>query len=112
MSPEPPGTRATQRPVGPADLAGQAIAGILADLAGAAHGVVVDSPPGAGKSTLVVTATARLASAGERVMVIAQTNEQVDDLTDRLASTNPACRSAVSPEESTCPPPASPGTRR
>ena len=27
---------------------------ILADLATATHGVVVDSPPGAGKSTLVV----------------------------------------------------------
>ena len=74
---------------GPAELARQAIAGILADLAGADRGVVVDSPPGAGKSALVVTAAVRIADAGERVMVVAQTNEQVDDLTDRLAITQP-----------------------
>ena len=89
MTPERPGTPAAQPPASPAGLAEQATAGILADLAGAGHGVVVDSPPGAGKSTLVVAATARLASAGERVMVIAQTNEQVDDLTERLATTSP-----------------------
>jgi hypothetical protein len=77
---------------GPAELARQATAEILADLDGADHGVVVDSPPGAGKSALVVTATARLADAGERVMVIAQTNEQVDDLTDRLATARPGLR--------------------
>src|SRR5260370_271595 len=40
----------------------------------------------AGKSTLVVTADIDLARRGERVMVIAQTNEQVDDLTDALAA--------------------------
>src|SRR3984957_12042820 len=59
---------------------------ILADLAKAERGVVVDSPPGAGKSTLVVAAAASLAERGERVMVVGQTNEQVDDLVDRLAS--------------------------
>jgi hypothetical protein len=58
---------------------------ILADLAKAERGVVVDSPPGAGKSTLVVAAAASLAERGERVMVVGQTNEQVDDLTDRMA---------------------------
>jgi hypothetical protein len=58
---------------------------ILADLAKADRGVVVDSPPGAGKSTLVVAAAASLAERGERVMVVGQTNEQVDDLIDRLA---------------------------
>ena len=62
---------------------------ILADLATAPRGVVVDSPPGAGKSTLVVRAAAGLADAGERAIVIGQTNEQVDDLTDRLASDRP-----------------------
>ena len=62
------------------------IAAILADLARAERGVVVDSPPGAGKSTLVVAAAASLAERGERVMVVGQTNEQVDDLIDRLAS--------------------------
>ena len=50
------------------------------------RGVVVDSPPGAGKSALVVRAAADLAAAGEPVMVVAQTNEQVDDLVDRLAT--------------------------
>jgi hypothetical protein len=76
----------------PTELAKHATGQILADLGSAGHGVVVDSPPGAGKSTLVVTSAVRLADAGERVMVIAQTNEQVDDLTDRLASTRPALR--------------------
>jgi hypothetical protein len=50
---------------------------------------VVDSPPGAGKSTLVTRAAAELAEAGENVMVAAQTNEQVDDLTTRIATTSP-----------------------
>jgi hypothetical protein len=59
---------------------------ILAAMRTAQRGVVVDSPPGAGKSTLVVTAAIDLASRGERVMVIAQTNEQVDDLTDAMAA--------------------------
>ena len=59
---------------------------ILGDLAKAERGVVVDSPPGAGKSTLVVAAAASLAERGERVMVVGQTNDQVDDLIDRMAS--------------------------
>ena len=54
------------------------------------RGVVVDSPPGAGKSTLVVRTARTLADAGERLMVVAQTNEQVDDLVDRLGSSAPA----------------------
>jgi hypothetical protein len=86
------GTPAAEPPDSPAELAEQATAAILADLADADRGVVVDSPPGAGKSTLVVRAAAELAGAGERVMVIAQTNEQVDDLTERLASTRPDLR--------------------
>ena len=89
MTPHPPGTPAAQPPVSPAGLAERVTAGILADLAGAGHGAVVDSPPGAGKSALVVAAAARLASGGERVMVIAQTNEQVDDLIERLANASP-----------------------
>lgn len=56
------------------------------DLVGGAHrGVIVDSPPGAGKSTLVVALALRLAATGQPVMIVAQTNEQVDDLVDRLA---------------------------
>ncbi|MEU7869750.1 AAA domain-containing protein [Dactylosporangium sp. NPDC049140] len=63
---------------------------ILSDFGSAAgRGVVVDSPPGAGKSTLVVRAARTMAEAGERLMVVAQTNEQVDDLIDRLAGTAP-----------------------
>ncbi|WP_432844196.1 AAA domain-containing protein [Dactylosporangium sp. CA-092794] len=63
---------------------------ILADFGSSAgRGVVVDSPPGAGKSTLVVRAARTMAEAGERLMVVAQTNEQVDDLIDRLASAAP-----------------------
>jgi hypothetical protein len=59
---------------------------VTADLLSGEHrGVIVDSPPGAGKSTLVVELAARLAETGEPVMVVAQTNEQVDDLVDRLA---------------------------
>ncbi|WP_245563431.1 AAA domain-containing protein [Longispora albida] len=60
---------------------------ILADvLSGKHRGVVVDSPPGAGKSTLVVAAALRLPG---RLMIVAQTNEQVDDLIERLAAKDP-----------------------
>jgi hypothetical protein len=60
---------------------------VTADLLSGTHrGVIVDSPPGAGKSTLVVELAKRLADTGEPVMVVAQTNEQVDDLVDRLAT--------------------------
>jgi AAA domain len=70
----------------PAAEAAGVIAAVLADLDDGAHrGVVVDSPPGAGKSTLVVRAAGELASAGDPLMVVAQTNEQVDDLIARLA---------------------------
>ncbi|RVU24575.1 helicase [Streptomyces antnestii] len=63
---------------------------ILRDtLRGSARGTVVDSPPGAGKSTLVVRAALELADAGRPLMVIAQTNAQVDDLVLRLAEKNP-----------------------
>ncbi|MET9363244.1 AAA domain-containing protein [Streptomyces sp. NPDC006632] len=63
---------------------------ILADtLHGTSRGVVVDSPPGAGKSTLVVRAALELAAAGRPLMVVAQTNSQVDDLVVRLAEKAP-----------------------
>ncbi|MFI1829955.1 AAA domain-containing protein [Streptomyces sp. NPDC020412] len=63
---------------------------MLADtLHGTSRGVVVDSPPGAGKSTLVVRAARELAAAGHPLMVIAQTNAQVDDLVLRLAEKDP-----------------------
>ncbi len=78
-----------------AELSAAAVDEVLADLAGLAglterrRGVVVDSPPGAGKSALVVRAAADLAAAGEPLMVVAQTNGQVDDLVDRLAAAAP-----------------------
>jgi len=76
-----------------AELSDAAVSGVLADLDTAsvtgARGVVVDSPPGAGKSTLVVRAAARLVAAGEAPIVVAQTNSQVDDLVDRLAIAGP-----------------------
>ncbi|MFJ9536384.1 AAA family ATPase [Streptomyces sp. NPDC101225] len=64
---------------------------ILRDtLHGTHRGVVVDSPPGAGKSTLVVRAALELADAGRPLMIVAQTNAQVDDLVLRLAEKRPA----------------------
>ena len=74
----------------PGAAAGRATDAILHDtLHGTHRGVVVDSPPGAGKSTLVVRAALELADAGRPLMVIAQTNAQVDDLVVRLAEKNP-----------------------
>jgi hypothetical protein len=74
----------------PAAEAARVIDAVLADLAAGDHrGVVVDSPPGAGKSTLVVRAAGVLAASGEPLMVIAQTNEQVDDLIQRLGTASP-----------------------
>ncbi|MGY0004013.1 AAA domain-containing protein [Micromonospora sp. I033] len=74
----------------PAVAAERVITAVLADLRSGDHrGVVVDSPPGAGKSTLVVRAAVELAAAGEPLIIVAQTNEQVDDLIDRLARKAP-----------------------
>ncbi len=74
----------------PARAAAAATDAILADtLHGSARGIVVDSPPGAGKSTLVVRAALELAAAGRPLMVVAQTNAQVDDLVVRLAEKAP-----------------------
>ncbi|GHF36474.1 helicase [Streptomyces mashuensis] len=74
----------------PAAAAAAATEAILRDtLHGAHRGVVVDSPPGAGKSTLVVRAARELAAAGRPLMVVAQTNAQVDDLVRRLAEKDP-----------------------
>jgi hypothetical protein len=74
----------------PAAEAAWVIDAVLTDLATSTHrGVVVDSPPGAGKSTLVVRAAGVLAAGGEPLMIVAQTNEQVDDLIERLAGRSP-----------------------
>ncbi|MGI5468902.1 AAA domain-containing protein [Streptomyces sp. CA-132043] len=74
----------------PGAAAAAATGAILHDtLHGDRRGVVVDSPPGAGKSTLVVRAARELAAAGRPLMVVAQTNAQVDDLVLRLAEKDP-----------------------
>ena len=74
----------------PGAEAAAATEAILRDTREGAHrGVVVDSPPGAGKTTLVVRAARELASGGETLMIVAQTNAQVDDLADRLATADP-----------------------
>lgn len=85
------GPGATRAPVrDPGEAAARATAAILRDtLHGTHRGVVVDSPPGAGKSTLVVRAARELAAAGHPLMVVAQTNAQVDDLVHRLAVADP-----------------------
>ena len=63
---------------------------ILADMnAPGPRGIIVDSPPGAGKSTLVVRAAARLADVGKQCIIVAQTNNQVDDLAKRLSASSP-----------------------
>jgi hypothetical protein len=75
------------RAADPGAEANRIVAEVLADLDRPGHrGIVVDSPPGAGKSTLVVRAALHLAAREEPLMIVAQTNEQVDDLIDRLAS--------------------------
>jgi hypothetical protein len=82
--------RVEETPFDTGTAAAQATAAILHDaLHGSARGVVVDSPPGAGKSTLVVRAALELARAGHPLMVVAQTNAQVDDLVMRLAEKEP-----------------------
>ncbi|MBN1170996.1 MAG: ATP-binding protein [Micromonosporaceae bacterium] len=72
----------------PAEAADRVVGAVLSGLQhGSDQGIVVDSPPGAGKSTLVVRVAGELAAAGEPAILIAQTNEQVDDLINRLAAT-------------------------
>jgi len=91
----PPVTGAAPPPeaahaVSPARAAAEVTAAVLRDFTGGRHqGVIVDSPPGAGKSTLVVTAARAIADAGEPLMIVAQTNEQVDDLIVRLTTADP-----------------------
>ncbi|MER6051952.1 AAA domain-containing protein [Streptomyces sp. NPDC001793] len=88
--PPPPPPLSVPPPADPASAAAEATDAILRDtLHSNRRGVVVDSPPGAGKSTLVVRAARELAAAGRRLMIVAQTNAQVDDLVLRLAAKDP-----------------------
>ena len=71
------------RPFDPVAETGRVIDAVLAEMASPGQrGIIVDSPPGAGKSTLVVQAAATLAAGGETCIVVAQTNNQVDDLAE------------------------------
>jgi hypothetical protein len=80
-------------PVAAADDAVRTILADMADMAASTRrGLVVDSPPGAGKTTLVVRAAITLVEGGERCMVVAQTNNQIDDLVLRLAAEHPTLR--------------------
>ncbi|WP_433476497.1 AAA domain-containing protein [Spirillospora sp. CA-142024] len=86
---------ATPRDDGPSAAAAAAVNGILRDLDALTgdrtrRGVVVDSPPGAGKSTLVRRAAVALTQAGELVSIIAQTNNQIDDLIRGLSAAQPS----------------------
>jgi hypothetical protein len=84
------GASVTMSTESPATAAARVVDAVLQDLATSdQRGVVVDSPPGAGKSTLVVRAAGVLAATGASLMIVAQTNEQVDDLIDRLGNKHP-----------------------
>lgn len=73
-----------------AELSRRAVAHILTTLTTTSHrGVVVDSPPGAGKTTLVVHAAQHLTRPQHPCMIVAQTNAQVDDLVIRLTQDAP-----------------------
>ncbi|MGW2402278.1 AAA domain-containing protein [Kitasatospora sp. NPDC001664] len=92
-APEAPAAPEAPEVANPGAAADSAVAAILAATVspapGGPRGVVVDSPPGAGKSTLVVRAAKELVAGGERLMIVAQTNGQVDDLVGRLAERGP-----------------------
>lgn len=59
---------------------------VLAAVRSGRHRVtLVDSPPGAGKSTLVRTVAAAVALGGQQVPIVSQTNAQADDLVRDLS---------------------------
>jgi hypothetical protein len=68
-----------------AELASAATERVWEHVEGGERAVVVDSPPGAGKSTLVREVAARLAVTGEQVPIVVQTNTQGDELASALA---------------------------
>ncbi|WP_352232162.1 hypothetical protein [Micromonospora sp. NBRC 107095] len=72
----PPGFEADRRP-----------SAALTDLRSGEYWVIVDSPIEAGKSSLVVRAAVEVAAAGQPLMAIARTNEQVDEQLDGRSTT-------------------------
>lgn len=69
-----------------ADRHEAAVAEVWRQVRGGARTIVVDSPPGAGKSTLVRSLAVRLVDSGAQVPVVTQTNDQADDLVTALAA--------------------------
>ncbi|MET8680889.1 AAA domain-containing protein [Streptomyces sp. NPDC004647] len=68
---------------------------VLEQLPALTHrGLVVEAPPGAGKSTLVAQAADALTQSSGPCPVIAQTNSQVDHLVRRFAHNHPHLRTA------------------
>jgi hypothetical protein len=65
--------------VSPAAAHAAAVAQVIAHVESGARATVVNSPPGAGKSTLVRTVAQRIAQTGIVVPIITQTNDQADD---------------------------------
>lgn len=81
MTPAPPNpTKAAKK------VTDQAAADILS---GDHQAVIVDSPPGAGKSTFVVATAITLAKDQGQVPIVAQTNAQADDLVGSLLRQKP-----------------------
>ncbi|MEV7374667.1 AAA family ATPase [Streptomyces sp. NPDC090301] len=75
--------------------ANEATHAVLDSLPQLAHrALVVEAPPGAGKSTLVTQAAATLTQTSGPCVVIAQTNNQVDHLVRRFAQDHPRLRIA------------------
>lgn len=70
----------------PRSAAADAVSTVLNAMSRPPHRLVVDSPPGAGKTTLVVQAARHLGAEGERFIIVAQTNQQVDDIVRRLSA--------------------------
>lgn len=66
-------------------VTGQATADLLS---GDHRAVIVDSPPGAGKSTFVVSTAITLTGHYDQIPIIAQTNAQADDLVNSLVARN------------------------
>src|SRR5690606_31548134 len=72
-------------------LAERAVRDVLVSVHRGEPAVLVASPPGAGKTGLVVRAAAYAAGVlGERCAVAVQTNEQAFDLVRRLAAAYPS----------------------
>jgi len=72
-----------------ADSHAEAVARVHALVAGTARTIVVDSPPGAGKSTLVRSVAVACAARGIQVPIVCQTRHQAYDLAAAIAADLP-----------------------